>query len=82
MESDEGGCHILRTPRPEITIASQADIQGRLAPATFVVDNDNNAISDNSLDYTSIDSCSRQLQDYLADRFSCSGSFEDCLHHI
>lgn len=59
MESNEGGCHVLRTPRPEITIASQANIQGHLAPATVGADNDNNAISDINLDYTSIDSCSR-----------------------
>jgi hypothetical protein len=59
MESNEGGCHDLRTPRPEITIASQADIQGHLAPATLGVENDNKAISDISLDSTSIDSCSR-----------------------
>jgi hypothetical protein len=59
MESNEGGCHVLRTPRPEITIASQANIQGHLAPATVGVNNDNNAISDINLDYTSIDSCSR-----------------------
>ncbi len=58
MESDEGGCRVLRTPRPEIRIASQANIQGHLAPATVGVDNDNNAISDISLDHTSIDSCS------------------------
>jgi hypothetical protein len=51
--------HVLRTPRPEITISSQADIQGHLAPATLGVDSDNNAISDISLDHTSIDSCSR-----------------------
>jgi hypothetical protein len=58
MESDEGGCYILRTPRPEVTIAGQANIQGHLALATVGVDNDNNDISDISLDYTSIDSCS------------------------
>ncbi|CAK9218718.1 unnamed protein product [Sphagnum troendelagicum] len=75
---EEDGSNCEGTPNYMHSNSSKVDLQTHLALAMLGVDDDNDdAASESSVEYSSTDLCSKYLEDYLAGRFSCSVSFNN-----
>ncbi|CAM6008500.1 unnamed protein product [Sphagnum balticum] len=75
---EEDGSNCDGTPNYMHSNSSKVDLQTHLALAMLGVDDDNDdAASESSVDYSSTDLCSKYLEDYLAGRFSRSVSFNN-----
>ncbi|CAM6069005.1 unnamed protein product [Sphagnum tenellum] len=75
---EEDGSNCEGTPNYMHSNSSKVDLQTHLALAMLGVDDDNDdAASESSVEYSSTDLCSKYLEDYLAGRFSRSVSFNN-----
>jgi serine/threonine protein kinase len=75
---EEDGSNCEGTPNYMHSNSSKLDLQTHLALAMLGVDDDNDdAASESSVDYSSTDLCSKYLEDYLAGSFSRSVSFNN-----